>query len=112
MHEVLHIETWYLIATIAIIALITFALRALPFIAGTFLQRWPMMRFLAQFLPPAIMLLLVMHTTLGLTRTHDRGVMVELLSVVVVVVLHLWCNNALLSILCGTGLYLAVLNFF
>ena len=64
------IDTYYAIAVIALMALITFALRALPFVASRWLQSHPAVRRLGRFLPLAIMTLLLLHTLVGSAREH------------------------------------------
>ena len=52
------IETRYVIGVIAAMGLVTFALRALPFVAAQWLNKHPIVQRLGQFLPLAIMTLL------------------------------------------------------
>ena len=52
------IDNIYLIAVIAAMALISFALRALPFVAAQWLNKHPLVHRLGDFLPLAIMTLL------------------------------------------------------
>lgn len=56
------IDIGYAIAAILVMGLVTFALRALPFIAAFWLERSPLVRRLGAFLPPAIMMLLLIHS--------------------------------------------------
>ncbi len=49
----------YVISAILLMGLVTFALRALPFVAARWLQKHPIVKRFGQFLPLAIMTLLL-----------------------------------------------------
>lgn len=100
----------YLIGAIVAMGLVTFALRALPFVAARWLQRHPLVQRLGQFLPLAIMTLLLLHSVVGAARSHAAGPWPELAAVALAAGLQWRSRNALLSILCGTGLYLLLRN--
>ena len=104
------IETYYAIAVIALMALITFALRALPFVASRWLQSHAIVRRLGRFLPLAIMTLLLLHTLVGSAREHASGPWPELLCAGLAAGLQWRSRNPLLSILAGTGLYVLLRN--
>ncbi len=104
------IDPYYAIAVIAMMALITFALRALPFVASRWLQSHPAVRRLGRFLPLAIMTLLLLHTIVGSAREHAAGPWPELLCAGLAAVLQWRSRNPLLSILAGTGLYVLLRN--
>jgi len=105
------IEPRYLLEVIGAMGLVTFALRALPFVAAQWLESHPLVRRLGQFLPLAIMTLLLTHSGVGAATSHAGGPWPELLAVLLVIVLQWWRRNALLSILLGTGLYVLLRNF-
>lgn len=104
------IESRYVFGVIVAMALVTFALRALPFVAAHWLQKHPVVQRLGQFLPLAIMTLLLVHSAVGAAREHALGPWPELLAVAVVVVLQWRSRNALLSILVGTAVYVLMRN--
>ena len=104
------IDTVYVLGAIAVMALITFALRALPFVASRWLQSHPMVRRLGRFLPLAIMTLLLLHTLVGSAREHASGLWPELLCAGLAAGLQWRSRNPLLSILAGTGLYVLLRN--
>jgi branched-subunit amino acid transport protein AzlD len=89
---------------------VTFALRALPFFAAQWLQRHPVVGRLGKFLPLAIMTLLLLHTGLGASAEHADGVWFELIAAGLVIVLQWRLGNALLSMLVGTLVYVALRN--
>ena len=104
------IDPYYTIAVIAMMALITFALRALPFVASRWLQSHPVVRRLGRFLPLAIMTLLLLHTLVGSAREHATGPWPELVCAGLAAALQWRSRNPLLSILAGTGLYVLLRN--
>ena len=104
------IDSLYVIGVIAAMGLVTFALRALPFVAAQWLEKHPIVQQLGQFLPLAIMTLLLVHSAAGNAREHSSGPWPELLAVALVVVLQWKRRNALLSILAGTCLYVFIRN--
>jgi branched-subunit amino acid transport protein AzlD len=101
----------YLIGVIAAMGLITFALRALPFVAAQWLQKHTLVQALGQFLPLAIMTLLLVHSATGAALEHAGGPWPEVLAIALVVLLQWRSRNALLSIVLGTCLYVLMRNF-
>ena len=104
------INTSYALGVLAAMALVTFGLRALPFLAARFLQSHPLVQRLGRFLPLAIMTLLLLHTLVGSARQNPSGPWAELAAVATVVALQWWRRHALLSILAGTALYVLLRN--
>ena len=104
------IDTYYALAVIALMALITFALRALPFVASRWLQSHPIVRRLGRFLPLAIMTLLLVNSGLAAAAGHAFGPWPELLAISLVAGLQWRYKNALVSILVCTALYVLMRN--
>ena len=104
------IETGYALGAIVAMALITFALRALPFVASRWLQRHDVVRRLGNFLPLAIMTLLLLHALVGSAREHAAGPWPELLCAGLAMLLQWRSRNPLLSIVAGTALYVLLRN--
>ena len=104
------IDQPYLIGVIAVMALISFALRALPFVAAQWLNKHPLVHRLGDFLPLAIMTLLTVHSAAGSAREHAAGPWPELVAIALVVILQWRTRNALLSILLGTAAYVLMRN--
>jgi len=105
-----HIDPTYALGVLGVMAGVTFGLRALPFLAARFLQKHPLVQQLGRFLPLAIMTLLLLHTLMGSARDNPTGPWAELIAVVCVLGLQWWRKHALLSILCGTALYVLLRN--
>lgn len=104
------IDDRYVAGVIVAMAGITFALRALPFVAAQWLNKHPIVHRLGQFLPLAIMTLLLVHSAAGAALEHPSGPWPELLAVAVVVLLQWRSRNALLSIMAGTCVYVLLRN--
>lgn len=104
------IDTPYALGAIVIMAVVTFGLRALPFLAARLLQNNPLVQQLGRFLPLAIMTLLLVHTLLGHAQDNPAGPWAEGLAVTTVMALQWWKKHPLLSILAGTVLYVLLRN--
>lgn len=98
------------IAVVAICAVVTIALRALPFVCFGGKKGVPrLISALGETLPPAIMAALVVYCLKSLPfGTFGDGVR-QLLQAAVVA-LHLWKKNTLLSIGVGTALYMLLIR--
>lgn len=98
----------YLLAALAAMAVVTFALRAAPFLLP---GRWhdrPLVQGLRRDLPPAIMLILVIYSLHGTQWSAWPHGAPELLGVALVALLHLMLRNPLVSIVAGTAGYMAL----
>jgi len=104
------IDKSYAIGVIAAMGGVTFALRAVPFVAGLWLQKHPVVQRLGHFLPLAIMALLTVNSMVGMAATDPSGPWPEGLSGALVAMLQWRTRNALLSILLGTGVYVVLRN--
>lgn len=104
-------DSGYVVGVIAAMGLVTFALRALPFVAAQWLLKHPFVQRLGQFLPLAIMTLLMVHSAVGTATENPSGPWSALWAVALVVLLQWHSRNALLSILLGTGVYVLLRNF-
>lgn len=102
----------YIAICIAISALVTLALRVLPFAAFSGGRRTPaVITYLGRVLPYAIMGMLVVYclkSTDFLGPTHGLP---ELISVAAVVLLHVWRKNTILSVAVGTAVYMLLVRF-
>lgn len=97
---------------IAVIALVTAALRFLPFlIFGENRKTPPLVSYLGQVLPYAIMGMLVVYCLKGITLTAPPFGIPEITSCAVVTLLHIWKRNTLLSIGTGTVCYMLLVQF-
>jgi branched-subunit amino acid transport protein AzlD len=102
----------YVLGVLAAMGIVTFLLRALPFLAAQWLRRHAIVGRLGKFLPLAIMALLLLHTGVQAASEHAHGPWFELIAVACVVVLQWKWRNALLSMLVGTLVYVLMRNWF
>lgn len=90
---------------IAVMAGITILLRFLPFLL--FSKGTPKaVLYLGEVLPRAIMAMLVVYCLKGVSVISPPYGIPELIAVLLVVILHKWKHNTLLSILAGTLCYM------
>ena len=99
-------------AMIAIIALVTAALRFLPFfIFGENRKTTPLVAYLCKVLPYAIMGMLVVYCLKDVTLTAAPYGIPEAIGCAAVVLLHIWKRNTLLRIGGGTVCYMLLVQF-
>lgn len=97
---------------ILVIAVITFVLRATPFILFSRSGKTPkVIEYLGNTLPPAVMGMLIVYCLRNVSVLNAPFGIPELIAVVTVAVLHLWRRNNLLSILGGTACYMALIQY-
>ena len=118
------------IASIAVMAVVTFLTRFLPFLLFDRGEEPPkLVLYLGRVLPPAVIAMLIIYclrnpaltVSPDLTETMSAwwaaivsffvGWAPQLISGVVVVILHVWKKNNLLSIFSGTILYMILVQF-
>lgn len=100
------------IALVFVVAFFTLLTRAFPFIVlGGKREVPPSVKYLGNVLPPAIMMILVVYCLKNVNlMVRSRGIP-ELLAIGVVVALHVWRRNTLLSIGVGTVLYMILVQY-
>ena len=96
---------------IAVIAAATILLRFIPFLVFGGKRKTPeIINYLGKVLPCAIMGMLVVFCLKGVTPTVYPYGLPELIACVLVVVLHVWKRNTLLSIIGGTACYMVLVQ--
>lgn len=96
---------------IAVMALVTATLRFLPFlIFGEHRRTPPVIAYLGRVLPYAIMGMLVVYCLKDMSLTSAPFGIPELIGCAVVVGLHVWKRNTLLSIGGGTLCYMLLVQ--
>ncbi len=102
-------STSYIIAFIAVATLATFATRAIPFLFLSRHHEHPLLLHIGRYLPAAVMALLVaIFLTRSATWSAPAFGADALIPCTLVVLLHLWRRNALLSIVTGTIAYMTI----
>lgn len=104
------IDSGYAVEVILVMAAVTVALRALPFLGAPWLKRYPVITRLGRFLPAAIMTLLLLDTLRGAMAHNPAGPWQELVAIAAAIVLQGRTRQPLLSILVATALYVVFRN--
>ncbi|MBE5845586.1 MAG: branched-chain amino acid permease [Butyrivibrio sp.] len=104
-------RSWYILLAIVMSALITFGLRALPFVlfrGGRSMPEW--MQRLGQILPSAIMAVLIVYCLKG-AKSNPIGIGIpRIIAVAVVVASYKRKHNTFISIIVGTAAYMIMLR--
>ncbi|MFF4791556.1 branched-chain amino acid transporter permease [Streptomyces sp. NPDC001276] len=97
----------YLLLAVAVSAAVTWALRALPFTVLASLRASSTVQYLGARMPAGVMVILFVFCLRDLPLTQSRAA-APLAALAVTVGLHPWRRNALLSILGGTVVSVAL----
>ena len=97
-------------ALVAVMALVTMGLRFLPFAIFRGRETPPFITYLGRVLPYAIMGMLVVYCLRGTAVAEAPHGIPELIACAVVVGLHVWKKNTLLSIIAGTVCYMVLVQ--
>ncbi len=108
-------KTVYLLSVLVSVGVISFVLRALPFIFFSGGTPPAMVRYIGRVLSPAAIAMLVVYCYAGEAGkvTEATGMLAALapyLAGAVTVALQFWRHNPLLSILLGTIVYMALVR--
>jgi len=105
------VSEWSALSLILVMALVTAGLRFLPFVIFTKGRKVPdVVAYLGRVLPYAVMAMLVVYCLKGISFVQMPFGLPEIISVVLVVVLHVWKRNTLLSIVGGTVCYMLLVQ--
>ena len=97
---------------IAVIGLVTAALRFLPFLIFSENRTTPpIVSYLGRVLPYAIMGMLVVYCLKGVSFSAFPFGLPEIIGCALVILLHVWKRNTLLSIGAGTVCYMLLVQF-
>ncbi len=103
-----NVHTW---SMVAVIALVTAALRFLPFIVFNGTKQTPkLIQKLGRVLPYAIMGMLVVYCLKEISFSSLSGFLPTLIACAVVTVLYVWKRNTLVSIICGTVCHMVLVQ--
>ena len=103
-------HTLYLLAAVGVSAAVTWGLRALPFTALARLRASAAVGYLSARMPTGVMVILLAYTLRSLPLADPVQALPDLLALGATVGLHLWRRNAVLSILGGTVIYVALVS--
>jgi branched-subunit amino acid transport protein AzlD len=100
------------ILIIAVCAIVTYILRGAPFLIFGGKGKTPaFIAWLGKVLPHAVMGMLLVYCLKDVSVTSAPCGIPELIACAIVVILHIWKRNSLLSIGCGTVGYMIMAAF-
>lgn len=100
----------YVLILIAVMALVTMAIRFAPFILFNGKETPEFINYLGKYLPYSIIAMLVVYCLKGVSLVKGSHGLPELISVAVVAGLHIRKRNTLLSIVAGTLCYMFLMQ--
>lgn len=107
----MHLTNSQILITIIAIALGTMITRFLPFVLFPENKKTPkIVMYLGNVLPPAMMGLLVVYCLKSVSVVKAPHGIPELAAILVIVILHKWKSNVLLSIGFGTIVYMLLVQ--
>ena len=102
---------WYIWVSVAVIALVTAAIRFLPFVIWSGDKKTPkIIEKLGKVLPFAIMGMLVVYCLKDVNFAAVSGFLPAAIACLVVGVLYVWKRNTLVSIIAGTVCYMVLVQ--
>ena len=103
-------NTIYPLAVIGVIAVVTWALRAFPFLLFGNRPLPKVIRYLGKALPPAIMTVLVIYCLRDISFSQSPFGIPELAACALVVILQVVRKNMYMSIIAGTVCYMILIR--
>ena len=102
--------TGELILIVAICGICTFGLRAIPFLILGDREVPKAITYLGKVLPMSVMTVLVVYCMKDISFGSLAGFVPTVSGIVVTALLHLWKKNTFLSIVCGTVVYMLLVQ--
>lgn len=100
----------YALSAILVMAAVTALLRFFPFLVMGNKKTPAYVEYLGKVLPYAVMAMLVVYCLKGVDFTCMPFGLCEIVSVLLVVGIHVWKRNTLLSIILGTICYMVLIR--
>jgi branched-subunit amino acid transport protein AzlD len=100
----------YVIGATLAMAAVTLLCRAAPFLFFSRREPPAVLGYLATYIPPVIMTLLVLNSLKGISFGEPGRFVPELAAAAATAGFHLWRRNVLLSIGAGTALYMLLIR--
>ncbi|MGI5176191.1 branched-chain amino acid transporter permease [Dactylosporangium sp. CA-152071] len=101
-------DTPYILAAVGMSAAVTWGLRALPFAVLARLRASHTITYLSTAMPAGVMVILAVYCLRDLPSAPTHRLLAVLLALAATIGLHLWRRSALLSILGGTAIHVAL----
>ena len=103
--------TLHALLMVLVMSVVTHLLRAFPFVVFGITGKAPRIAvYLGKALSPAAIAMLVVYCFKSVDFTVPSKIVPELVASTVVIALHLWKKNPLISIFCGTAVYMLLLR--
>lgn len=103
-------DNGYIALLVVVSAAVTWALRALPFVALAPMRHSTVVKYLSIHMPVGVMLMLAIYTLGTVAGDTGRQMLWLVIAVAVTAGLHLWRGHALTSILLGTTCYVTLMS--
>ena len=100
----------YLLIVIAVMSVATFATRLPPFLLFSGREQHPLLQFIAKYTPPMVMSILVIYMLKSVDYLSVEGLYASI-ALATTVAVHLWYRNALVSIVAGTAVFMALVQY-
>jgi branched-subunit amino acid transport protein AzlD len=104
-------RSFHMLRSILIPALLTFGLRALPFLLLNKRELPKRIEYLGNVFPMAIMATLVVYCLKSVPESALQDNLILLAGVLVTAVIHIWKKSSILSITVGTVVYMVLVHF-
>ena len=101
---------WHILLSILVPAVLTFGLRALPFLLLNKRELPKRIEYLGNVFPMAIMATLVVYCLKSVPETAWQNNLILLAGVAVTAIVHLWKKSSILSITVGTVVYMVLVH--
>lgn len=101
---------WHILLSILVPAVLTFGLRALPFLLLNKRELPKRIEYLGNVFPMAIMATLVVYCLKSIPETAWQDNLILLAGVAVTAIVHLWKKSSILSITVGTVVYMVLVH--
>ena len=104
-------RSFHMLLSILIPALLTFGLRALPFLLLNKRELPKRIEYLGNVFPMAIMATLVVYCLKSVPESALQDNLILLAGVLVTALIHIWKKSSILSITVGTVVYMVLVHF-
>lgn len=99
-----------MLISVTVMAAVTLATRAAPFVFFSRKKPPAFLDYLQRYVPPAVMCLLALSSFKDIPFGQAPYGIPALAGAAATAILHLWKRNVLLSIACGTAVYMALIR--
>ncbi|PTI69420.1 branched-chain amino acid transporter permease [Mammaliicoccus vitulinus] len=99
------------IITIIIIVIATMITRFLPFLVFKNKEMPDYILYLGDALPPALFGMLVIYSLKDINFLSSNHAIPEMIAIIVIVIIHIWKRNMIVSMVLGTATYIFLNSF-